>query len=106
MDDPFTTKRLLALRKLTRAIAELVRGQLKDYLSTLTPLLRPRHVLGEYVQRGVKQATGGSASGASTCRCRARVRSIPIEANSSSMLRRLLAQRTASVTRRSRRAGR
>ena len=64
MDEPATTKRLLALRKLTRAIAELVRGQLKDYLTTLTPLLRPRHVLGEYVQRDVKQTAGSSANAA------------------------------------------
>ena len=60
MDEPFTTKRLLPLRKLTRAVAELVRGQLKDLLTTLTPLLRPRHVLGEYVQRDGKHTAGSS----------------------------------------------
>jgi hypothetical protein len=64
MDEPSTTKRLLALRKLTRTIADLVRGQLKDYLTTLTPLLRPRHILGEYVQRDVKQTAGSSANAA------------------------------------------
>jgi hypothetical protein len=64
MDEPFDTRRLLALRKLTRVIAELVRGQLKDYLTTLTPLLRPRHVLGEYVQRDFKQTTTNSANAA------------------------------------------
>ena len=64
MDEPLSTKRLLALRKLTRAIAEMVRGQLKDYLTTLAPLLRPRHVFGDYVQRDAKQAGGSSANAA------------------------------------------
>jgi len=53
METQYTIQRLLALRKLTRAIAELLRGQLRDYLGTLSPLLRPRTVLGEYI--------GGSA---------------------------------------------
>jgi hypothetical protein len=48
---------LLALRKLTRAIADTVRGQMTDYLVTLTPLLRPSSVLGEYVQGGQKEPT-------------------------------------------------
>ena len=41
---------LLALRKLTRAITDAVRVQMTEYLKTLTPLLRPSAVLGEYVQ--------------------------------------------------------
>jgi hypothetical protein len=53
MDESFSTQRLLALRKVTRAISDLLRAQMKDYLSTLAPLFRPRHVLGNYV--------GGSA---------------------------------------------
>jgi hypothetical protein len=53
MDESFSTQRLLALRKLTRAVSDLLRAQMKDYLSTLAPLFRPRHVLGNYV--------GGSA---------------------------------------------
>jgi hypothetical protein len=53
MDETFSTQRLLALRKLTRAVSDLLRQQMKDYLSTLAPLFRPRHVLGNYV--------GGSA---------------------------------------------
>ena len=53
MEAQYSTKRLLALRKLTRAIAELLRNQLSEYLGTLAPLLRPRTVLGEYI--------GGSA---------------------------------------------
>jgi hypothetical protein len=41
---------LLALRKLTRAIGEVVRGQMTEYLAALTPLLRPKAVLGDYIQ--------------------------------------------------------
>jgi hypothetical protein len=46
---------LLAVRKLTRAITDVVRVQMNEYLKTLTPLLRPRALLGEYVQGGVKE---------------------------------------------------
>jgi hypothetical protein len=48
---------LLALRKLTRAITDAVRVQMTEYLKTLTPLLRPQVVLGEYIQGGQKEAT-------------------------------------------------
>jgi hypothetical protein len=43
---------LLTLRKLTRSLGELVRSQLHDYLTTLTPLMVPEAVLGEHVQGG------------------------------------------------------
>ena len=46
---------LLALRKLTRAITDVVRVQMTEYLKTLTPLLRPKAVLGDYVQGGLKE---------------------------------------------------
>ena len=46
---------LLALRKLTRAITDAVRVQMTEYLKTLTPLLRPKAVLGDYVQGEPKQ---------------------------------------------------
>ena len=49
MEERYSTERLLALRKMTRAIADLLRGQMKEYLSTLAPLLHPRTVLGNYV---------------------------------------------------------
>ncbi len=48
---------LLVLRKLTRAIADAVRTQMSEYLDTLTPLLRPQVVLGDYVQGGQKEST-------------------------------------------------
>ena len=46
---------LLVLRKLTRAITDVVRVQMTEYLKTLTPLLRPKAVLGDYVQGGLKE---------------------------------------------------
>ncbi|MBI2803447.1 MAG: hypothetical protein HYX68_00505 [Planctomycetes bacterium] len=63
MDDTLTTKRLVGLRKLTRSITEHVRSQLKEYLTTLAPLLRQRAVLGEYVKSDVKESVkGGEAA--------------------------------------------
>ena len=51
------TQSLLALRKLTRAITDAVRVQMTAYLKTLTPLLRPKAVLGEYIQGGAKESS-------------------------------------------------
>ncbi len=45
-----SVKSLLVLRKLTRAIADAVRAQLTEYLVTLTPLLQPQGVFGDYIQ--------------------------------------------------------
>ena len=55
-----STQRLLALRKSTRAIADLLRGQLKEYVSALTPLLNPSRVLGDCVA-GTRTELPGSA---------------------------------------------
>jgi hypothetical protein len=49
MEERYSTERLLVLRKLTRAIADFLRGQLKDHISTLAPLMHPKNVLGNYV---------------------------------------------------------
>ncbi|HXD33131.1 MAG TPA: hypothetical protein VN643_18560 [Pyrinomonadaceae bacterium] len=49
MKEGYTTDRLLALRRLTRAMADLLRGQMKEYISTLAPLMHPKAVLGNYV---------------------------------------------------------
>ena len=48
---------LLALRKLTRAITDAVRVQMTEYLKTLTPLVRPKAVLGEYVQGSPRESS-------------------------------------------------
>jgi hypothetical protein len=59
-EEDYGIQKILKLRKLTRAIADLLRGQLTDYLSTLTPMLRPRSILGEYIQGGTKETVRGS----------------------------------------------
>jgi hypothetical protein len=60
MEEHFNTQRLLTLRKLTRAVADVLRSQMKDYLSTLAPLLRPNVVLGDYIQNSAKASVKGA----------------------------------------------
>ena len=57
MDDRDSTQSLLVLRKLTRAIADIVRAQMTEYLGAFAPLLRPKLVLGDYVEDGSKEST-------------------------------------------------
>lgn len=58
--EQYNLQQLLALRKLTRAISDLLRGQLKEYLATLAPVLRPKNVLGDYVQGTAREAARGT----------------------------------------------
>jgi hypothetical protein len=60
MDDQITIQKLLSLRKVTRAVGDLLRGLLKEYLATLGPLLRPRIVLGEFIAGAPKEPTSGA----------------------------------------------
>lgn len=60
MEAQLTVQDLLRLRKVTRAIADLLRGQMKEYLATLSPLLRPKTVFGEYIQGGSKETVRGA----------------------------------------------
>jgi hypothetical protein len=57
MEERYSTQHLLTLRKSTRAIADLLRTQMREYLSTLAPLFRPRNVLGNYAQGGAYEAS-------------------------------------------------
>lgn len=57
MDNRYTTERLLALRKLTRTLADLLHAQMQLYLSALVPLMRPAALLGHYVQGGAKEVS-------------------------------------------------
>jgi hypothetical protein len=57
MDGRDSTQSLLVLRKLTRAIADVVRAQMTEYLAAFAPLLRPKIVLGDYVEDGSKEST-------------------------------------------------
>jgi hypothetical protein len=60
MDESYSTKRLLVLRKLTRAMANVLRGQLQEYLTTLAPLLRPQSVLGGYAEGNPRETIPGA----------------------------------------------
>ncbi len=55
MDTSYPAQELLALRKLTRAVGEVVLPQMREYVSTLAPLFRPRSVLGEHIQGTTKE---------------------------------------------------
>lgn len=57
MAEQYSTQQLLALRKATRSIADLLRNQMKEYLSTLAPLFNPRHVLGSYAGRSTSEGS-------------------------------------------------
>ncbi|MEO8053532.1 MAG: hypothetical protein ABI768_00145 [Acidobacteriota bacterium] len=60
MDEGFDLQKLRSLRKLTRAIAESLRSELKEHLGTMTLLLRPRTILGDFVEGGLKGEVKGS----------------------------------------------
>ena len=60
MDEGYDLQRLRSLRKLTRAIAESLRSELKEHLSTVTLLLRPRTILGDFVEGSAKGEVKGS----------------------------------------------
>jgi hypothetical protein len=60
MKDSQTTQELLELRKVTRSVAELLRNDLAQYLGTLMPLVRPRTILGHYVQGAPKEVARGA----------------------------------------------
>ncbi len=50
MEERRSTQKLLSRRKLTRALAELLRKEAREYLAPLVPLLRPKNVFGEFVE--------------------------------------------------------
>jgi hypothetical protein len=60
MDEGFDLKKLRSLRKLTRTIGESLRAELKDHLSTVTLLLRPRTILGDFVESSARGEVKGS----------------------------------------------
>ena len=60
MEDRFDMTKLLDLRKLTTAIADLLEGQLKSYLSTLQPLFLPQTVLGDKARPGATTTVKGA----------------------------------------------
>lgn len=51
----FSVNRLLFLRKVTRAISDHLASGLKEQLGTVSPLLRPRRLLGDYIESGTPE---------------------------------------------------
>jgi hypothetical protein len=60
--DSFSIERVQSLRRLTRAVSDVLREQVSGYLATLAPLFRPRRVLGQYVQGSEKEPVRGADS--------------------------------------------
>ena len=63
MNEPLDISRWLVLRKITRAVGEVLSQELKTHLATLAPLLQPRHVLGQHLRANEKQSVKGDAEG-------------------------------------------
>lgn len=59
MEQQFSIQQMLVLRKVTRALDEHLRTLLKNYLAALFPMFRPRFVLGDYLQGGLKETAKG-----------------------------------------------
>lgn len=55
-----STRKFIALRKLTRTLAETLRSDLRSTLITIEPLLRPRTMFGEHVQGHGKELVKGA----------------------------------------------
>ncbi len=55
-----STRKFIALRKLTRTLAEALRADVRNTLVTIEPLLRPRAVFGEHVQGHGKDLVKGA----------------------------------------------
>jgi hypothetical protein len=60
MDENYTIQKLLTLRKLTRAIGEVVCQQMAEYVTALTPLFRQKSIFGDHIQGGSKEPVKGA----------------------------------------------
>ena len=60
MSAPITMERLLTLRRLTRALESSVHAYVRGHVAALGPLLRPRPVLGDFVQSPGKETPARS----------------------------------------------
>jgi hypothetical protein len=60
MGAPITMERLLVLRRLTRALEANVHAYVKGHTAALAPLVRPRPVLGDFVQSPGKEVPARS----------------------------------------------
>ena len=55
MTEEFSISRLLFLRKVTRAVSDYLTSQLKEQLNTVSSLLRPRRLLGDYIESSIHE---------------------------------------------------
>ena len=60
MDKRYSLQGLRTLRKLTHAIADALRSELQGHLGTVSLLLRPRTVLGDFIDSSMKGEVKGS----------------------------------------------
>lgn len=60
MDERYSLQRLRTLRKLTHAVASALKSELQEHLGTVSLLLRPRTVLGDFIDSSVKGDVKGS----------------------------------------------
>ena len=60
MAEVMNTQKLIELRKVTRSVADLMKGELKQVLTTLMPLFQPRTLHGHYVQGAGKEPVRGA----------------------------------------------
>nr|GFD04556.1 hypothetical protein [Tanacetum cinerariifolium] len=57
MTQTFDVEALIKLRSQTRAISDVLKAQASDYLATLSLLIRPQNLFGEYLQ-GAQRSSG------------------------------------------------
>ena len=60
MDEDDSLARLIVLRRLSHVLADNLGPRLKRHVATLAPLLRPRAILGEYIQSSQREAVRGA----------------------------------------------
>ena len=60
MDEDDSLARLIVLRRLAHVLADNLGPRLKRHVTTLAPLLRPRAILGEYIQSSHREPVRGA----------------------------------------------
>lgn len=61
MNPQLDTATLLKLRRATRATSQWLEARLRGFLATMSPLIQPRHVFGQYLRGAGKQSVKGEA---------------------------------------------
>lgn len=61
MNQELDTATLLKLRRATRATSQWLESRLRGFLATLSPLMQPRQVFGQYLRGSGKQSVKGEA---------------------------------------------